>query len=469
MKARNMLLLFVLIVLCHPSVTHSEARKFEIENITDNILLAVNPDGGEDQLVIASEKGLVVFNTFWSEITAQRYKDGIAAALDRNDFYMTINTSDRLDMFGGNAAYRETTIIGHRAFLDKYRGKEDDVDAEIKRLIEMWRWKEGVSRERLETHEPGSETAINEERWANSCKQRAEELEDGFSLVLPNIVYNDRMTLNLGDITLELIWFGRAGYDGMTVAVIPEESIAVIPGFLMHSGHLAPHPHYLYAKLDVPRWIEILEDILEGENRVERVICDINQVWSNERACTRLRYIRDLWNSVIEAERAGKGLDEIQEQLSLDNEFAFVKEFQIYKESGDDWVRPQHIGHVRLFFLQQKNLASEIMKSEGCDSIDGTLARIRKLRESGSDIYFDEFEINGIGYHLLGSERFPEAIKVFELNVELFPRSSNVYDSLGEAYMKGGDKSRAVENYKKSLEINPDNSNAEEMLKKLEE
>jgi tetratricopeptide (TPR) repeat protein len=61
-----------------------------------------------------------------------------------------------------------------------------------------------------------------------------------------------------------------------------------------------------------------------------------------------------------------------------------------------------------------------------------------------------------------------EAIEIFKFNVELFPESSNVYDSLGEAFMKSGDNKNAIKNYQKSLELNPDNNNAKEMLKNLE-
>jgi cytochrome c-type biogenesis protein CcmH/NrfG len=52
-------------------------------------------------------------------------------------------------------------------------------------------------------------------------------------------------------------------------------------------------------------------------------------------------------------------------------------------------------------------------------------------------------------------------------NVELYPQSANVYDSLGEAYMKNGDKELAIENYQRALELNPANTNAVEMLKRL--
>ena len=80
-----------------------------------------------------------------------------------------------------------------------------------------------------------------------------------------------------------------------------------------------------------------------------------------------------------------------------------------------------------------------------------------------------ENNINAAGYKLLGKNQIEDAIDVFKMNVKLYPESSNVYDSLGEAYMKNGDKELAVENYKKSLELDPKNENAKLMLKKLAE
>ena len=66
-------------------------------------------------------------------------------------------------------------------------------------------------------------------------------------------------------------------------------------------------------------------------------------------------------------------------------------------------------------------------------------------------------------------KKLPEAIAVFKLNVEFFPNSSNVYDSLGEAYRLKGDKALAITNYKKSVELNPKNKSGVEALKKLED
>jgi tetratricopeptide (TPR) repeat protein len=277
------------------------------------------------------------------------------------------------------------------------------------------------------------------------------------------------MTLDLGDLTLKLIWFGKAGnYNGMTVVVIPEEKLAIIPSFILHPQHLAPYPYNDYADLDVERWISILEGILAGVHAVDRVICGMGDEWSRERAYTHLEYIRKLWNSVQKAEAEGKDLSAVEDQLSLDKDFSFVKDMQVYKDRGDDWLRPQHQSHVRVFYLQHKKLASEIINKNSMDSLKTSLAKIRTLRQSDSNIYFDEASFNAIGYQLLASGKIPEAIEVFRLNVELFPESSNVYDSLGEAFMKSADKEQAIKNYKKSLELNPGSENAKEMLRALE-
>jgi CubicO group peptidase (beta-lactamase class C family) len=90
---------------------------------------------------------------------------------------------------------------------------------------------------------------------------------------------------------------------------------------------------------------------------------------------------------------------------------------------------------------------------------------VAKKRKSGVDVL--ELRINEKGYELLGGGKPKEAITVFELGVLIFPKSANAFDSLGEAYMEAGNKKLAVENYEKSLKLDADNKNAEEMLRKL--
>ena len=75
--------------------------------------------------------------------------------------------------------------------------------------------------------------------------------------------------------------------------------------------------------------------------------------------------------------------------------------------------------------------------------------------------------MNRLGYDLMSSKKTQDAIEVFKLNVERFPQSWKVYDSLGEAYMANGDREPAIKNYERSIELNPKNTGGIEALKKL--
>jgi|SRR5271165_1251854 len=98
------------------------------------------------------------------------------------------------------------------------------------------------------------------------------------------------------------------------------------------------------------------------------------------------------------------------------------------------------------------------------------LQRYDELKKANSpDHKVDEGTLNGLGYVLLSSGKTLDAIAVFQRNVQEYPQSGNVYDSLGEAYLKDGQKDLAMQNYEKSLQLDPKNKNAVEMLKKLKE
>lgn len=83
-------------------------------------------------------------------------------------------------------------------------------------------------------------------------------------------------------------------------------------------------------------------------------------------------------------------------------------------------------------------------------------------------ILFDGSYINMIGYHIMAKGNYDYAIKVFQLNAKAFPKSANAFDSLAEGYMRAGHKKEAIANYQRSLEIDPSNHNAKEMLAKLQ-
>ena len=81
----------------------------------------------------------------------------------------------------------------------------------------------------------------------------------------------------------------------------------------------------------------------------------------------------------------------------------------------------------------------------------------------------DESAINLMGYEQLGEENVAVAIAIFRFNTHAFPRSSNAWDSLGEAYLAQGERTLARECYAKALELDPENQNARARAEALRE
>jgi predicted Zn-dependent protease len=79
-----------------------------------------------------------------------------------------------------------------------------------------------------------------------------------------------------------------------------------------------------------------------------------------------------------------------------------------------------------------------------------------------------ENDLNDWAYRMLnGGGKPKEALEIFKLNVFLYPSSANVYDSVAEAYEANGNRDLAIVNYKRSLELDPKNTNAAQQLKRL--
>lgn len=119
--------------------------------------------------------------------------------------------------------------------------------------------------------------------------------------------------------------------------------------------------------------------------------------------------------------------------------------------------------------LPKVPLAEALLKLTEQNGVGAAIAFYRAVKKDYPNRYdFSEPELNRLGYQLLQAKKVKEAIEIFKLNVEAYPKGFNTYDSLGEAYMVNGDTELAIQNYKKSLELNPQNTGAIEMLKRLE-
>lgn len=93
---------------------------------------------------------------------------------------------------------------------------------------------------------------------------------------------------------------------------------------------------------------------------------------------------------------------------------------------------------------------------------------IQEYLKNPSSYEVSERDFNRLGYQFLRLQKCENALQVFNSSSLIFPKSWNVFDSYGEALHQCGKKEEALKMYQKSVEINPENDNAKQMILKIE-
>jgi len=162
--------------------------------------------------------------------------------------------------------------------------------------------------------------------------------------------------------------------------------------------------------------------------------------------------------------KKGKTVDEIEKSNVLDK----------WEKWGQGVVsQAEWIDCVYQQYLKESNglkisICQPLTKAIMQEDMRTVINLYKQLRQNEPEKYnFAENQLNILGYRLMNREMYEEAIEIFRLNVEQYPQSGNVYDSLAEAYMNNGDNELAIKFYLKSLEKDPQNDNAKGMLERL--
>ncbi len=174
-----------------------------------------------------------------------------------------------------------------------------------------------------------------------------------------------------------------------------------------------------------------------------------------------------------------KGTNEAISLMKVGDRGKFIMPYYLaYGEKGNTKIPPKEtlIFDIEVLETKKSSISKELLgvlydDSFKVDSIPKTHKAIEKYkslkRDGFVDVYIGPNDIYIIGYNLL--EKFPkDALKLFKFWVEENPNSSDAYLHLGNALNYSGEQKLAIENFKKSLELNPDNLGALKQLKKLE-
>jgi glyoxylase-like metal-dependent hydrolase (beta-lactamase superfamily II) len=454
------LVLSLILTLFPIRAESNENIPVQVKRISERVIVLSETFMENNVVALASKKGLVIVDTTGLPSTMKKMRQLTENEFGRKDFAYVINTHYHWDHTFGNQVFPDAVIVGHEnciAGMKRDRGNLPQRVENLKRNV-------GRQKERLEGLDTSSEEFKNINADVFLLEQAIRDYAGGFEFDLPDITFSDRLNLDLGDITVRMYFFGRAHSTSDILIHIPEEGL-LLTGDLFLDGNWLP----LFAgqpNLDIPRWIEVLDTVLDGQDEVKQVIPGHQHFWSRERLAMWREYIVNLWEGVQAAKAEGLDFNEVLQRFPLEEKYYYLKDLG---HTDQELLRFQ-ARVVEAFWRQLFESAAQAMEQIIDEAgIEEAVKRYHAMKaEKDAKYYFGENDFNALGYRLMGRGRIDEAIEVFKLNIDAFPESWNVYDSLAEAYMTKGINDLAIEYYKKSIELNPENNNAKEIVKRLE-
>jgi tetratricopeptide (TPR) repeat protein len=216
---------------------------------------------------------------------------------------------------------------------------------------------------------------------------------------------------------------------------------------------------------DFPLLLANWDRLLAQKESIDRLLPGHwNGELSIEGAEARVKYVRTLWEGVSAAAAEGRSLEAVQAEYRLDTRFPELA-------TSPGFAPDRHFGSISEMWTivsDQQSAARAVYELLEQGAEDAAIRAVLAERTSESPAYFFiEAEFNAYGYAFLQHEKVDQAVEMFRVNVELYPDSWNVYDSLGEALLAAGKTDEATAMYERSLALNPDNTNGKEVLARI--
>ena len=433
MKRNNHSMVFLLILQLWAGIQlHSEkSPDFEVRRLSPRVMVFTGVTEMHNNVVVLNSlKGLVVIDTSGDPVVAGKIRDCSEREFAGKAFIHVINTHHHWDHVRGNAAFSDVPTIIH------------------------------ANGEQALLPRPLTAKTKNPEHLPPAA--RSGPYQD--TAPPPIITFSDRLTLDLGDLTLVLFYFGRAHSPGDTLILAEEEGLLLTGDVFLDRNWLPLF--WEQVTLDIPRWLNVLSSVLDERNRLKTVVPGHMDFWMPEKLDLWRNYISELWQGTNKCRKDGMKFEEVIGHLPLPEKLLYLKEVG----HSEARILEFHRRNIQAFWTQLfESAAAEVKQVLISQGVKVARETFNRIKSSKNDRYIiNERQFNMAGYELLMDGRINEAIALFQLNIETFPDSWKANDSLAEAYMMKGDKEKAVKYCRKSLALNPDNRHARRILQRLE-
>ena len=328
-----------------------------IEKLSDRVIIGYWLGTGRMNIVaVKSQKGLAVIDTAMSPRIMAPIKARLEKELGRDDWKYVINTHAHMHHAGGNCLFEDAVIIGHdnlpadmQWLIDKQvdeTAKRKSLDYNAATIRNLKSLLPRVTGNRLQTRMIQGEIKFYE--------LNTRDMEEGFEIVKPTVTFPDKYTLELGDMRLEMVYFGKGHSMSDILIYIPQEGILVTGAIVYLRRHLPGITERVELK-DVRRYITVLNSFLDEGLKVDRVIASHSPVLTRK----DLKYVRDYYQTMLEgisaARREGLTLEQVKDRFAVRKKFSWF-----YQTRSAEWSKAKQDRNItvlwqRLEEAQQKS------------------------------------------------------------------------------------------------------------------
>ena len=273
-------------------------------------------------VALATERGIVVIETSLIRSYDARIRQVIEKEFGRNDFKYLINTHFHHDHTCGNQIYSDATIVAHKSVLSGM--KEELTGDGLVKLVDKFKGMLKDREEAIQHAEPDSKDYHFVREFIVCLKLAIEELQSGFVPTFPSVMFEKSLTLDMGDMTVELYSIGGMHTDSDIVIFVPEEGLVAI-------GDVAPDQMLPYIrkdlKSDFSMTLENWGRIVNSPSEIKYVnMAHSDMFLSVETFKEQYRYLQTLWDELSEMYRQGQTIEDAKKKYTIENDFPYFKD-----------------------------------------------------------------------------------------------------------------------------------------------
>jgi cyclase len=315
------------------SISHASAQEeaVVVKEVSDRIIVLRVCDSPLCSNVVAvlGERGVVVVDTGDCPQHAKSIRRTIERRFYCKNIYCVINTHHVLDHTGGNEVFWDVPIIGHANWPAGMK-QQDSLFTSPQKRTKAEEILAGLEKEvnSLTGDSPRKRLLMGVIDFYRDVIQM---YPDGYNITYPNLRFREHMTIDLGDLTMELIYPGHLYSTSDILVYIPGEEI-LIAGDIFEKERLP----VLDNKSDINKAIALLDEILGDESRIKCVIPGHMDMLTLAEAQDQRDYLKKLQTSVADAQKRGISLEEAKAALSIEKQFPAFAHYGRFSYYGLD-------------------------------------------------------------------------------------------------------------------------------------